>query len=72
MNIVPFNLAGAPRIGLDEAKKSFDRAANVIFVDVRPQADYEKSHIFGSVNIPLRDVPRRVGELPPEAEIITY
>lgn len=72
MNIVQFDLAGAPRIDLEEARKSFDRAENVVFVDVRSQVDYDKAHIHGAIAIPLRELPRRLSEFSPDAEIITY
>jgi rhodanese-related sulfurtransferase len=50
------------RIEWTEFKKLHD-AKNVVIVDVRDAAAYEASHIPGSVNVPLAEVEKRMGEL---------
>lgn len=58
------------RISLEEAKKLFDEG-RAVFVDVRSPTSYRFSHIPGSINIPLRELPRRMGELPKDLPIVT-
>jgi rhodanese-related sulfurtransferase len=41
-------------------------------VDVLPSEDYELEHIPGAVNIPLRDIPERVGELERSRPVVVY
>ncbi len=72
MTIARFDLSAAPRISLEEAKKSFDRGVNSVFIDVRSTAEYDKAHIPGAISMPLREFPRRIVELPRDKEIITY
>jgi hypothetical protein len=52
------------------------RAAQVtkqaIFVDVRDQESYARSHIAGALSIPLDVLEERLGELDKEQWIITY
>ncbi|MDA8231631.1 MAG: metalloregulator ArsR/SmtB family transcription factor [Magnetospirillum sp.] len=44
----------------------------VTVLDVRPPEEYAAGHLPGSVNIPLRDLKRRLGELPENAEVVAY
>ena len=39
--------------------------ADVIVLDVRRRLEWRASHLDGARNIPLHEVPERVGELPP-------
>lgn len=41
-------------------------------VDVRPAADFERSHVDGAVNIPLGELRARAGELDPGVPTVTY
>jgi len=52
---------------LDEGKKSF-------ILDVRDDDEYEEGHIKGSKHIPVRELPKRLNELPEDknTEIVTY
>jgi rhodanese-related sulfurtransferase len=62
-------------ISLPEAKKLF-LEQSVIFIDARPQADYEKGHIKGALSLPWNEVDRnfmRVTEdISSDAPIISY
>ena len=47
-----------------------DDSATVL--DVRPDDEYAAGHLPGAVNIPLRDLKRRLRELPRDREIVAY
>ena len=44
----------------------------VTLIDVRPDEEFAAGHIPGAVNIPLDELPRRLGELPADRAIIAY
>lgn len=48
------------------------RGGNVVLVDVRPAAEYDTAHVEGAINIPVADLASRIGELPPDANIVAY
>ena len=45
---------------------------SVTVLDVRPPEEYEAGHIPGAVNLPLKDLRKRLDELPKGQEIIAY
>ena len=48
------------------------RAGTVVVLDVRPAPEYAAGHIPGAVSIPIDELPARLAELPPDAEVIAY
>jgi rhodanese-related sulfurtransferase/DNA-binding transcriptional ArsR family regulator len=48
------------------------KAGLVTVLDVRPQDEYAAGHLPKAVNIPLRELKRRLGELPKDREIVAY
>jgi rhodanese-related sulfurtransferase/DNA-binding transcriptional ArsR family regulator len=48
------------------------RSGSVVVVDVRPSEEYRAGHIPGAVSIPVKDLPRRLRELPARKEIVAY
>lgn len=44
----------------------------VTVLDVRPQDEFAAGHLPKAINIPLRDLARRLRELPKEREIVAY
>lgn len=44
----------------------------VTLIDVRPGEEFAAGHIPGAVNIPLDELPRRLGELPADRTVIAY
>lgn len=44
----------------------------VTVLDVRPIEEYESGHIPGAINVPLKDIENRIGDLPSGQEIIAY
>jgi adenylyltransferase/sulfurtransferase len=67
--------AAAPAEGqmeVTELKAKMDRGDTFVLVDVREPHEYEICRIPGSRLIPLRDLPKRVGELNPADEIVVH
>ena len=48
------------------------RRGEVSVLDVRPAEEYRAGHIPGALSIPLRELERRLGELPRDREVIAY
>lgn len=48
------------------------RSGSVVVVDVRPAEEYRAAHIPGAVSVPLKDLPRRLRQLPVRKEIVAY
>ncbi len=44
----------------------------VTVLDVRPEEEYAAGHVAGAVNIPLKDLEQRLGELGKNHEIVAY
>ena len=44
----------------------------VTLLDVRPDDEFAAGHLPKAINIPLRELPRRLGELPRNREIVAY
>ena len=59
------------RLNLVDAKVAYDQN-KALFVDVRDANAYASDHIPGALSIPLNELPDRLGELDPNAWIITY
>ena len=53
-------------------KAKLDRGDKFQFIDVREPHEYQIASIPGAKLIPLNDVPKRVGELDPDAEVIVH
>jgi len=49
---------------------SGDRKPDLVLLDVREPREADIARIEGARLIPLRDLPRRLGELPARAEIV--
>jgi ArsR family transcriptional regulator len=47
-------------------------ARTVTLIDVRPCEEFAAGHIRGAVNIPLKDLARRLRELPKNEEVVAY
>lgn len=46
--------------------------SNVVVLDVRPDEEYQQSHIPGSISIPLSQLQERLDELPKDLEVVAY
>ncbi|MEM7136567.1 MAG: rhodanese-like domain-containing protein [Myxococcota bacterium] len=62
---------GVPRIAGDEARDKVGNGA--LLLDVRSVEEFESGHLEGAVNIPIRELADRMGEVGPvEREIVVY
>jgi hypothetical protein len=59
------------RVSLVDAKDALEAGA-AVFVDVRDPGSYAAGHIPGALSMPLDELEQRLGELDPQAWIITY
>ena len=48
------------------------RDGSVVLLDVRPEDEYGLGHLPGALNIPLRQLEQRLGELPRNHDIVAY
>jgi rhodanese-related sulfurtransferase len=48
------------------------RRGEVLVLDVRPREEYEAGHIQGAVSIPLKELEKRLAELPKSQSIAAY
>jgi rhodanese-related sulfurtransferase len=56
-----------------DLKKLVDAKDTSIFIlDIRAEADYDKGHIEGAINIPFKEVGRNLDQLPQDKRIIVY
>jgi rhodanese-related sulfurtransferase/DNA-binding transcriptional ArsR family regulator len=48
------------------------RAGSVTVLDVRPEDEFALGHLPGALNIPLRELEARLGEIDPKQEVVAY
>jgi len=48
------------------------RSGQVLVIDVRPPAEFEAAHLPFARSMPLSELEQRLGELPPETDIVAY
>ncbi|MBK5293853.1 MAG: ArsR family transcriptional regulator [Acidobacteriia bacterium] len=48
------------------------RAGAVTVLDVRPSEEYRAGHLPGAISIPLKELERRLADLPRQREIVAY
>jgi len=48
------------------------RRGEITLLDVRPTVEYRAGHLPEAVSMPLTDLERRLGELPPDKMIVAY
>jgi len=48
------------------------RSGSVVVLDVRPVEEYRAGHIRGALSVPVKDLARRMRELPARKEIVAY
>ncbi|WP_445206875.1 ArsR/SmtB family transcription factor [Aminobacter sp. Piv2-1] len=63
--------AGVEAISREELLERM-RENSVILLDVRPQEEFALGHLPGALNIPGRELERRLAELPAGQEIVAY
>lgn len=60
-----------PRVGLGDSKAAFD-LKQAVFIDTRGEPYFSQGHIPGAISMSDDEVLTRLGELDPNAWIITY
>lgn len=58
------------QITAPELRARLNAAPAPVLLDVRELREYEYCHIDGSLHIPMNDIPARINELDPAAEIV--
>jgi rhodanese-related sulfurtransferase len=58
-------------VGADELLRRM-RTDRILVLDVRPAAEYRSGHILGARSVPVRELERRIAELPKKSEIVAY
>jgi rhodanese-related sulfurtransferase/predicted transcriptional regulator len=48
------------------------RRRDVVIIDVRPPAEFEAGHIDGAISAPIKQLKRKIAELPPDADVVAY
>lgn len=48
------------------------RSGEVTVLDVRPQEEYQAGHLPGALSVPLKELERRLSELPRDRDIVAY
>ena len=61
-------VAELEQLSADELRREIDRGTPLQVVDVRTPGEWRASHIEGSVNIPVGEIPARARELRPEPD----
>ena len=59
-------------VSVDEAKAMLDAGKRVVFIDVREREQFDDLHIREARNIPLRELPRRLSEVPRQGTVTLY
>lgn len=45
---------------------------DTLVLDVRPTPEYEAGHISGAISVPIDQLPSRLADLPPDADVVAY
>jgi len=65
-------MTGTTRVTPAEAAGALVSSAPPIVVDVRAPREWQKSHIDGSVNIPLNHLSERIEEVPASRPVLVH
>ena len=65
------DLSTAKRINRDDAIKMV-KEGKAVWIDVRPESQYDEGHIPGALNFPLSELTTKLTQLPPGKYLITY
>jgi sulfur-carrier protein adenylyltransferase/sulfurtransferase len=65
-------VAAEPEIEVTELKTMMDRGDRFTLLDVREPHEFQIGRIPGSVLIPLKELPNRIGELNPADDIVVH
>jgi hydroxyacylglutathione hydrolase len=60
------------RITATSVAEQLDAPEPPLILDVRTAREYGEGHIDGALNVPLSQLPERVGEVPPNRPVVVY
>jgi rhodanese-related sulfurtransferase len=58
------------RVAVDELQSELKSGKAPMIVDLRDPREYQNYHLAGAVNIPLDEVEKRIGEIPPSTNVV--
>jgi hypothetical protein len=64
--------AGLEFVSADALRSLQSTPRRIVIVDVRTPAEFKEAHIKGSINVPLDELERRVGEIPRQGLVVLY
>ena len=65
------DLSTAKRINREDAQKMV-KEGKAVWIDVRPEGQFDEGHIPGALNFPLSELQSKLTELPARKFLITY
>ncbi|MFN2390009.1 MAG: ArsR/SmtB family transcription factor [Actinomycetota bacterium] len=63
---------GIEVLSQQELRRRLRRKDDLVLLDVRPVEEYAAGHIPGAVSLPVRELKRRLRELPKDREVVAY
>jgi photosystem II stability/assembly factor-like uncharacterized protein len=69
---VPTNISEVPRLTPQQVKALLDEGEQLVLVDTRSRAAYDRDRIPGALSVPLAEIEARHGELPQDKKIVLY
>lgn len=62
---------GLEAVTADELARRVEEG-DVVVIDVRPREEYDAAHIAGAISVPVKQLARRLADLPKRKEIVAY
>lgn len=62
---------GMEPVGAEELLRRMREGA-VTVLDVRPEDEFRTAHITGAISVPLREIERRIADVPRDREVVAY
>ncbi len=63
MKFMPRLIAGVPFVNASEVAPKLDADPNTVVIDVRTEAEFQKGHAKGAINLPLSDISTKMDQL---------
>src|SRR5688572_29516882 len=59
-------------IASERVKQLLDAGEKLVFIDLRPQAEWKKDRLPGARSIPIGELQKRFGEVPKSGRVVLY
>jgi len=59
-------------ISVDEAYEIYSSGKDCLFIDVRNEGEYKRSHIKGAILIPVKEIEANLDKIPKDKIIVVY